>query len=247
MTGRKQVVPKSGRTEIRDLLQANVGAYRLLDIWRDWVECCALALSNSCDLAQRESRESRYLEIAKRYTPEQMGRFADALGYLVDVFETERYADVLGQTYGLLELTNAERGQYFTPYSLCRLMAQVTLDGAEGLIERNGYITVNEPTCGAGAMVIAAAEVLHGRGINYQQAMHATAQDIDATAVHMAYVQCSLLHIPAVVIWGDTLAVESRAVWHTPAHILGGWGWRLRHRADDMAVAPAPGGGAAYN
>lgn len=93
----------------------------------------------------------------------------------------------------------------------------------------------------------ATPEALHGRGINYQQAMHATAQDIDATAVHMAYVQCSLLHIPAVVIWGDTLAVESRAVWHTPAHILGGWGWRLRHRADDMAVAPAPGGGAAYN
>lgn len=54
------------------------------------------------------------------------------------------------------------------------------------------------------------------------------AQDIDSRGVHMAYLQLSLLHIPAVVILGNTLLVEERERWHTPAHILGLWQQKLR-------------------
>lgn len=73
---------------------------------------------------------------------------------------------------------------------------------------------------------------------NYQQHMHVVAQDLDEKAVHMAYVQLSLMHIPAVVIHGNTLSLEERARWYTPAHILGGWGWRLARadRADQVEL-----------
>ena len=54
------------------------------------------------------------------------------------------------------------------------------------------------------------------------------AQDLDAKAVHMAYVQFSLLHIPAIVVRGNTLELEELEHWYTPAHIMGGWGTRLR-------------------
>lgn len=137
---------------------------------------------------------------------------------------------MLGDTYGQLELTNEGRGQFFTPYSVSRMMAQIALqDVADGVAEK-GYITISDPACGGGAMLIAAAEVLKDAGINYQQQMHATGQDIDPTAVHMTYIQLSLLHVPAMVIQGDTLRQTCVDVWYTPAHILGGWTWRLRER-----------------
>jgi len=43
----------------------------------------------------------------------------------------------------------------------------------------------------------------------------------------MAYIQFSLLHIPAHVMVGNSLSNEVREHWFTPAHILGGWGLRL--------------------
>lgn len=52
--------------------------------------------------------------------------------------------------------------------------------------------------------------------------------DIDPRAVHMAYVQFSLLHLPAVVVVGNALTLEEREHWFTPAHILGGWTARLQ-------------------
>jgi len=58
----------------------------------------------------------------------------------------------------------------------------------------------------------------------------------------MAYVQLSLLHVPAVVIHGDMLLLEEYGHWHTPAHILGGWRYRLAADApaEPVSIAPAP-------
>jgi hypothetical protein len=83
-------------------------------------------------------------------------------------------------------------------------------------------------------MLIAAAETLQGAGINYQRHMHVTAQDIDATAVHMAYIQLALLYIPAVVVHGDTLRMTQMGKWFTPAHIYDGWSRKLRHRRESL-------------
>ena len=80
-------------------------------------------------------------------------------------------------------------------------------------------------------MVIATAEAFRDEGINYQQAMHATCIDIDATAVHMAYVQLTLLHIPAIVIHGNALSLEQWGYWLTPAHVLGFWDAKLKRDA----------------
>ena len=52
--------------------------------------------------------------------------------------------------------------------------------------------------------------------------------DIDRRAVHMAYIQFALLHIPAVILDGNTLSLEFRDVWKTPAHFLGDWDARFK-------------------
>lgn len=43
----------------------------------------------------------------------------------------------------------------------------------------------------------------------------------------MTYLQLSILHISAIIILGNTLLMEERDLWYTPAHILGGWNYKL--------------------
>lgn len=143
----------------------------------------------------------------------------------------KRPRDVLGDIFHELELHNEQKGQFFTPLPICQMMAKMTVgNNAQNIIAQNGFITLSEPACGTGAMIIAAADELHTQGINYQQNVHVTAIDLDSTCVHAAYVQFSLLHIPAAVIHGDTLTLKEYSQWYTPAHILGGWGQKLEQQ-----------------
>lgn len=145
--------------------------------------------------------------------------------------------DVLGETYMMLELGNARAGQFFTPYHVSRLMAMLTTGDGQPHIQQHGFLRMQEPACGAGGMVDATAESLAAAGHNYQQTMHATCVDIDPVCVHMTYLQLSLLHIPAIVVHGNTLTGEVWGVWYTPAHIMGGWRWKLRRRERELATA----------
>lgn len=202
----------------------------LYRLFSDSVETMAIALSNAVDLRQREAREARYLEIVGSYERGTVAVFPKILAELTLALETSP-GDVLGQVFSALELHNKHRGQFFTPDAICRLMAQLQFGdkaALEQIIVRNGYITALEPCCGAGAMLIAMTQVMREHGFNPQQQLHVTAIDIDARAVHMAYVQLSLLHIPAVVLVGDALRLQEREQWFTPAHLLGGWASRMR-------------------
>jgi N-6 DNA Methylase len=201
-------------------------------VFSDFVEMAAISISNAIDMQQREQREARYMEIVKRYTKEEIEHFPKMLAALVFELETEPH-DVLGTVFHELELHNKFNGQFFTPYPICRMMAKMVIDDHSALrsklVERN-FITAQEPACGSGAMVIALAHELHALGINYQQQLHITAIDIDPKCVHMSYLQLSLLHIPAIVIHGNTISLEQFGRWYTPAHIIGGWGRKLRER-----------------
>ena len=43
----------------------------------------------------------------------------------------------------------------------------------------------------------------------------------------MAYVHFTLLHIPAIIVHGDTLRAETYSVWRTFAHVMGLWDVKL--------------------
>jgi hypothetical protein len=204
----------------------------LYTLFADGMEVMALAIANSVDLRQREAREERYLAIVGRYERDVVECFAQLLGQLTLALEAG-FGDVLGALFGRLELHSKARGQFFTPYTVSRMMAEATLGDGESvraLIAERGFVTAMEPACGAGSMVIALADAMHAHGINYQRHLHVTGIDIDPRAIHMAYVQLSLLHVPAQLIVGNSLSGEHREHWYTPAHILGGWNARLAAR-----------------
>lgn len=204
-------------------------------VFSDWCESTAITMSNAVDLVNFEKREARFLEIARKYGRETMTTFSHILGEVVMALE-ERPQDALGATFHALGLHDKARGQFYTPYPICQLMARITAGSTEDMqkvIAERGFMLAQEPAVGSGAMIIALTEAILEAGFNYQQLLHVTAVDIDPRAVHMAYIQFSLLHIPATVIVGDSLAMRFREEWHTMAHVMGGWSAKLRHAREN--------------
>ncbi|TGE04603.1 N-6 DNA methylase [Hymenobacter fodinae] len=222
--------------EIAKVVRSLAHRHSTYEVFADFVEMAALAVSNSVDLAQYDKREARYMEIVGKYKPEEVQQFPQMMGALVMGLE-EGPDDILGATFHELEIHNEHKGQFFTPYHLCRMMAGLTFDeSAKDIIQQRGFIQASEPACGAGAMNIGLADEMKARGLNYQQALHVTAVDLDIRCVHMAYLQLSLLHIPAVVVHGNTLTLEEFGHWYTPAHIMGGWNYKLKRQRGDCAL-----------
>lgn len=211
-------------------LISSVGYHSPRDVFVDFCEMAAVAVSNAVDLKQRAGREAQYLRLIGKYRDKDKLIFRSLLGELELALEAAP-GDILGRLFMELGGSNADAGQFFTPESISQVLTDLTLsEPAELLqvIERKGFITVSEPACGSGAMIIAMALHLRELGINYQQHLHATLVDIDFRAVHMAYLQLSLLHVPAVVVHGNTLTLQEQSHWYTPAHVLGLFGQKLR-------------------
>lgn len=123
------------------------------------------------------------------------------MAMLVETLEYDM-TDVLGQIYMESGMGSKAAGQFFTPYHLSYLCAELSMPEPDD----NGIYRINEPSCGGGGMIIAVAQVLKERGINYQKQMRVVAQDLDWKGVYMCYLQLSLLGINAIVVQGDTLA-----------------------------------------
>ncbi|CAN7749626.1 N-6 DNA methylase [Duganella sp. LjRoot269] len=221
------------RNKLIKLIEQASRRHAKLDVFRDFVTMAATAFAR-LDLHHASRREEEYLACVRRYSKEELALFPQMMAELTMGMEACP-RDILGETFMMLELGNAYKGQFFTPYELCQLMAEVTFsEVSQETIAKQGFITVQEPACGAGAMIIAAMMYLREKGINYQQCVHVTAIDVDSTAAKMTFVQLSLLHVPATIVNGNSLTLQEFDHWHTPAHILGLWGPRLNSRDEQI-------------
>lgn len=206
---------------LKKLIEETSRRHNTWQVFHDFVAMSAISIRNATDPRERDKYEQQYLDIVKRYDKEEVDRFPLMLAHLVGALE-EDLSDVLGQLFSELELGNKWKGQFFTPDCVCRLMAKMTYgEDLKEKLKTQPYITVQEPAVGGGAMIIAFAREMREQGFNYQKQLRVTAIDVDLRAVHMAYLQFSLFHIPAVVIHGDTIRLETYSEWHTPAYIWG--------------------------
>ena len=212
------------RKEMIKLIGEMAGKYSSYEIFSDWIRCMALSISNTTNLIKDQvwhEREQAYLDTMRKYTPEEREKLAVLTGCLIDTLE-DGPDDVLGDIYMKSDMGSKAAGQFFTPFHLSELCARVGLIGMieEYKEEKLDKITINEPACGGGAMILAAAKVIHESGINYQTAMEVVAQDIDWKGVYMCYVQLSLLGISAICVQGSTLEEPYDPARTERSHIL---------------------------
>ena len=123
-----------------------------------------------------------------------------------------------------------------------KLMAECNFDKdklkAEIAADPDKVITIAEPTCGAGGLIVAAIDVLKDAGINYAWNAFVDCGDIDARCVHMTYLTLSLLGVPAVVRRGDALLLEYSETWYTPAYIFAWPHFKSRLRGGKYPATP---------
>lgn len=198
-------------------------------VFTDFVTMSAIALHNAINKNQK--LEDEYLEIVARYSKEEVDKFCELLGNFIILMEPEP-ADILGSLYMDLEIGNLHNGQFFTPHELSLLLARMTYGDVLDKMEKSNkpFISLSEPACGAGGMVLAFANEMLKNGINPAEKLYVQCIDIDRLAGFMCYLQLSLWHIPAEVIIGNTLTLEFREVYYTPSYYLGDWDTRLRIR-----------------
>jgi hypothetical protein len=198
-------------------------------VFTDFVTMSAIALHNAVN--KNQTLEDEYLQIVARYSKEEVNRLCELFANFIILMEPEP-TDILGNLYMELELGNLNNAQFFTPHELSLLMAKMTYgEVLDNMAKSNKpFITLSEPACGAGGMVLAFANEMLKKDINPAEKLYVQCIDIDRLAGLMCYLQLSLWHIPAEVIIGNTITLNFREVYYTPSYYLGDWDTRLRMR-----------------
>lgn len=188
-------------------IEADGGRHSPRDLFRTFCTMAACAVSVG-------QREEEYLKEISHLERPELDALIEAFALLVMEMEARPYQDLLGPVW--MELNgggmNAQwNGEFYTPQDLSRAIARMML--GEDLPEHRP-ITIAEPSCGSGNMVLAVVEELFNRKIPANH-VWVEARDISKTACDVAYVNLSLYGVPGEVVHGDTLRMTEISRWPT--------------------------------
>lgn len=223
---------KPAPTDFRNLLGSLSHRHDLHRTFDGFVRLAACALADG-------TREREYLEEAKRWEKPDLELFSQALGALVMEMESRPFEDLIGGYY--MEFALSQKGQqwngeFHTPKPISDLMARITLGDLESL-PTEAPITVCEPACGAGAMILSLAQVCPPEA---RRRLRVTAIDINRTACDMAFINTTLWGVPARVIHGNSLSLECWAAWSNIHYMCPWLPLALRPQSQEAKEQGAP-------
>ena len=202
------------RKDFVKLFRETARYHNRYQVFRDFVTMAAVALENA--FLQCDELENEYFQTIAGYEKDDLNRMARLLALVTEGLDAGM-CDFLGSIFMELEIGSKDMGQFFTPFSLSELIAGLVMgQRVQELADGAPYVTLDEPTCGAGGMVIAAAKVLLDRGYNPQTQLLVQCTDLDPVAARMCFVQLSLLGIPACVRIGNSLSQKITREMYTP-------------------------------
>lgn len=195
--------------------------WRSADVLRHFLDAGFRAVRGSLLAGQAfEENETEYMRVVKlcRHPKETMSDLARMLG-AVGVAMQREPVDFIGPVFSELS-SAAEMGQFFTPHHLSYLMAKVIVGDAKAMLGDRPYITLSEPACGVGGMMLATNLVLREAGLDVARQAHWHMVDIDYRAMCGAYLQAAFSDASAIVVRGNTLSLETWITSPTPAAAL---------------------------
>ena len=235
-TAKSRPAPKYDDPEkefVKAFHQLTSGKYNAWEVFKDFVVLFATSLSNPFDKLHFQEREDCYLRIIKKYEPEEQKIFPQLAAHTVMALEKNPDQDFLGNIFMHLDLGNEAKGQIFTPYHVCELMAEITMEDVVKKVKEDGFITIDDPCCGAGATLIAginkARKALAEADLNFQNHVLISGQDIDETVLLMCYIQVSLLGVAGYFKHGNSLTEPMtdgdslENYWFTPMYYSDVW------------------------
>lgn len=165
-----------------------------------------------CSLAGQTMEEEYLKTVAKGYAKGDVGKrgidsIVKAFGMLVMAME-ETKQDVLGDIF-TGGITYGERGQFFTPNSICQLMAELTTENTG-----EGLQTVNDPACGSGRFLLSVGKK--------HPSWEFVGQDVDHRCVQMTAINLGLNSLKGWAVWQNTLTLECHRVYRIGFNLNGG-------------------------
>ena len=233
---------KQQYAEIVKLLNALTGARQLWELWEDAMIMFATMLSNAVDKRFFDKREEMFKNVEGKYSEKEIQLFLQIFAEIVNQLEIEPEQDFLGDLYMQLDLGSHWHGQFFTPYNVCKMMADLQLP-AELSFEDAKAVTITDCACGGGALLIASAHAYRTKmakiGLNAQDFVCLYAQDLSMVAALMCYIQISLQGYAGKIKIGDSLlhpmldTDNGSDIWYTPMWFSDVW---IQRRAVERIV-----------
>ena len=189
--------------------------YHTCDNFAILMELMAISLSNVVKHPEWEEREKQYLQTIKTIDVEAA---AAAAGFIMNWFSQQpEPIDLLGPFHTWVGMDNTGTGQFFTPWHISVMTAKMQFGSKEDVekqIKDKGYISIADPTCGAGGMLVAAANALSGLDIDPRKAIYYGIELMPTTA-YTAFVQCALYDLPAIIQHGDSMQMQMHQTFAT--------------------------------
>ncbi len=207
--------------------------YSTWKVWTDFIELTAISISNARELRNdiRLARENQYQNLFDMYTTEEQALFIDMFACLMESYMGNPAQDFLGSLYMGLDFGNGWKGQFFTPWHVAEMMARLNISDDTGSeLAEKGYVSVCDPTCGSGVMLLAFANAFKTvTREDYTDKVLFVGQDLDPVVAKMCYIQLSLIGAAGYVKIGNSLTDPitncdvGENIWFTPKYFTSSW------------------------
>jgi hypothetical protein len=172
MSTHKQITNKAIIGTLEQITAYGVGMRRIFEDWVRMCEATLLELPAHVAMLEAEGRlllpeeeraatQALWAELADRYGekwPQAAALFRDAFQMLLSIADRDGIHDILGPIYQEIGSANSQLGQFFTPWSLCLLMAQ--LNDPTPLIHQRLKAALTHPDNQLGHALLMASQVI---------------------------------------------------------------------------------------
>lgn len=170
------------------------------------------------DHTPEHPRERDYMSIIKKYSKKEAENFGHLLACVMGYMQItdEEFLANMWMEYA----ADAGKGQFFTPPSICGMIAEQTFIGVDW--ERytpDRPCRISDPACGAGLMLVYAKKKAPQKKLN---SLFFHGVDIDINVCHAAALNMLFFNCESVIIHGNALTMEVWHVFRTVHSIFGG-------------------------
>lgn len=216
------------------IFQQAAKRYDKYNVWSDFVTIAACVISNIVDEEHYVKRDELWKRTISKYNDGERRMFTQLYAEIAEALTRDPEKDFLGAMYMRMGLHSKEWKQEFTPSDVSLLVSRLAMNSnVMEAVQTHGYITINDPACGAGSMLLSslqdAAMQISGASLDWHNHILVTGQDISFVAAMMCYIQLSMVGVAGYIKVGNTLTDPMSTedslddYWFTPTYFSSVW------------------------